>query len=562
VIHKVTNTGTGVTYPNNWSNDILLSSGFVPGYPGDIRLAAKNFTVALQPGQSFNDTLTAVVNINTTPGNYILISRADAAGNVFESNDINNLAFSNVTVYAPPPADLIVENIMKPDTVYLGYTIDTAKWVVANISANSAVGVSSDGIYLSKNTVLDSTAVLVGIKNKNINIPPLGSNSVMLQPLVANVVDGNYNVLVKTDLLNNITESNKNNNVGIATGSLYVKAKELKLNIPENNTLHTITRYYKLQIPDSLNGSTILVTLKTNDSLTMKNEMFIGLGYVPSPAHYDYKFEIANSGNQQIVMTSVVDSVYYIAVRCVSPNPVVQNITLKAVKLPFAILNVHSNSGGNIGNVTVKISGSLFTGNVIAKLSKPGTDIYSSAVYYTNSTAVFATFNLQGRPLGLYDVSLIKPDSSIATLAASFTIANANNGGILTGGGINTGPGNGNSPGCDPGAAAGLNSQLVTEIIIPAKVFAGLPFIIQINYANPTNMDVPAQVRTLYNDKGVPIAFTQAELNTGTTSLYLELTEPGGPPGIIRPGASGTITVYSKTPVTMAAHTFINFNLQ
>ena len=99
-------------------------------------------------------------------------------------------------------------------------------------------------------------------------------------------------------------------------------------------------------------------------------------------------------------MTSVEDSVYYIMVRCVSANPVVQNITLKAIRLPFAILNVHSNTGGNIGNVTVKISGSLFTSNMSARLSKPGTTINASVVYFTNSTTVFATFNLQGKPLG------------------------------------------------------------------------------------------------------------------------------------------------------------------
>lgn len=41
---------------------------------------------------------------------------------------------------------------------------------------------------------------------------------------------------------------------------------------------------------------------------------------------------------------------------------------------------------------------------------------------------------------------------------------------------------------------------------------------------------------------------TQAGLANGANSLHLELTEPGGPPGIIRAGASGTITVYGKTP--------------
>lgn len=215
--------------------------------------------------------------------------------------------------------------------------------------------------------------------------------------------------------------------------------KELLLDVPELATLHTINRYYKLRIPDSLLGSTILVTLKTNDSLSLRNEMFIGGGYFPTPAHYNYRFEIPNYGNQQIVMASVTDSVYYIMVRCVSPNPLVQNITLKAVKLPFAILDVHTNSGGNIGNVTIRIRGSLYRDSMIAKLSNAGTTIYASAVYFTNSTQVFATFNLQGKPLGIYDVTLMKPDSSMAVLPNGFSIVNANNGGLITGGGPNTG---------------------------------------------------------------------------------------------------------------------------
>ncbi|MEI9809566.1 MAG: hypothetical protein WDO16_17800 [Bacteroidota bacterium] len=76
------------------------------------------------------------------------------------------LDFRNITVYNALPSDLVVQNITAPDTVYLGYTADTIKWQVNNMSVNSAAGISSDGIYLSKNTLLDSTAILLGIKTK------------------------------------------------------------------------------------------------------------------------------------------------------------------------------------------------------------------------------------------------------------------------------------------------------------------------------------------------------------------------------------------------------------
>lgn len=563
VISTVSNKGAGETYPSTWSDKLWLSQDFVPGNAGDILLSATNHVGALPANQSYNDTTTANVPLNLVPGNYVLISHANANGNVFETNSNNNLGFKYITVYSPAPVDLIVADIAKPDTVVLGYTIDTVKWVIKNVSANTAAGVSSDGIYLSQTNTLDPAAILLGVKNKNINIGPLSSDTVSMAPLVLAATEGNFHVIVKTDLLNNIVETNKDNNTGTSVLPIYVKVNELPMNVLTANTLFNVPRFYKLVIPDSLNGATILLTLKSGDSLTMKNQLFIGKEYVPSAAHFDYAYGNPNYGNQAITMASVSAGTYYIAIKCASLQPVVQDITVKAERLPFAILSVQTSSGGNIGNVTVKISGSLFNNGMMAKLSNGSATITSSAVYFTNSTQVFATFNLQGRPLGVYDLSLVKTDASVAILPSGFTITTGNNGGIQNGGGNNTGQsGSGGEPGCDPGTPGGLNSLLVTEIVAPAKVFVGWPFVIQINYINPANFDVPVQTRTLYNDKEVIEALSQAGLAVGTTSLYLELSDPDGPPGIIRAGASGTITVYAKTPLNMPGHTHIHFTLK
>lgn len=550
VIYRIKNNGNGITFPGtNFQNRLLLSSDFsVAPYQGDRLLATRNRTSPLTAGQFYYDTVTVTIPANTIPGNYVLISQANSNNAVIETNMTNNLGLSLITVVGAPLTDLIVSNVLRPDTVILGYTMDTAKWVISNVSGEQARGYSKDGIYLSAGSFFDSSAVLLGIRDKNILMQPLQEDTVRMAPLVTGVVEGNYNVFIKTDVLTNIAESDENNNIGMSATPVYVKVKELLLNVDESNTLQKISRYYKLRIPDSLYGSTIMVTLKTPDSLTIRNEMYIAAGYVPSAANYDYRFEIPNYGNQQIIMTDVTDSVYYIMYRCVSPNPPVQNVTLKAVKLPFAILNVHTNAGANIGNVTIRIRGSLFRDSMIAKLSNGATTIYSSVVYYTNSGQVFATFPLQGKPLGIYDVTLIKPDLTEAVLPNGFSIVPANNGGLITGSGPNTGAGNGNAPGCDPGAASGLNSQLVVELVVPSRVLTNRPVIILINYSNPTNFDLPVQSRILYNDEDVKMAFTQAGVPNGSTSLYIEFTEPGGPPGIIRPGGSGTITIHCRSP--------------
>lgn len=560
--HRITNKGIGASYPGRWVNELWLSQDFVPGNTGDILLSSKNINANLQSAEYIDDTLSVVLNLSTPAGNYVLISRTDAANAVIEEADSNNLAFTYLNIFNPAPADLTVQNVVKPDTAWMGYPMSPLQWTVSNQSPNAANGISSDGVYLSKNNFLDSTAQLQGVLNKVINMAPLSSSNISLSPLVNASSEGQYYLLVKTDLLNNIYESNKDNNTGAAASKVVVKAREIKIGIPELNTLQNVARIYKISIPDSLAGATIGVTLNTDDSLTLRNELFIAQGYVPGPASYDYKYETPNFGNQRIVMTSVVQGDYYVYIRTVSPNPPVQNITVSAVKLPFAILTVQSNNGGNAGNVTVKITGSLFVPGMIARLSNGSGQIIAQSMYYINSTSVYATFNLKGKALGVYDILLKKPDSAETSLAAAFSVVNADNGG-LGNGFVNNGPsGSGNEPGCDPGAEAGLNSLLVTEVIIPKKIFAGWPFAIQINFANPTNMDLPAQVRILYNDLGIPVAFTQADLPTGTASIYLNLTEPGGPPGIIRAGASGSIILYGKAPQNTPGHSFVKFILK
>jgi len=138
----------------------------------------------------------------------------------------------------------------------------------------------------------------------------------------------------------------------------------------------------------------------------------------------------------------------------------------------------------------------------------------------------------------------------------------ANNGGLITGGGPNTGPGNGNAPGCDPGAASGLNSQLVVELIVPEKVVRGRPVVIVINFTNPTNFDLPVQTRILYNDEDVKMAFTKAGIPNGTSTLYIEFSEPDGPPGILRPGGGGSIIVHCIAPPQVPEDKSVLFKLQ
>ncbi|MBK6635987.1 MAG: hypothetical protein IPG38_18400 [Chitinophagaceae bacterium] len=101
---------------------------FIPGNNGfDIPLSGKNHVGGAATRRVLYRYSYRYHSHECCTGNYILISRVNATGNLFESNNNNNLAFKYITIYNPAPSDLIVENVMKPDTVLLGYTFDTAE---------------------------------------------------------------------------------------------------------------------------------------------------------------------------------------------------------------------------------------------------------------------------------------------------------------------------------------------------------------------------------------------------------------------------------------------------
>ena len=560
IVYRIINNGPGATYETGWNDDVWLSNSF---RAGGVFLSRKHHTGVLQPGQSYSDSVTVMIPVTQIEGNYTIVVFTNQDHDLYESNYSNNQAYKYVSVYRPAPVDLIVNNISSPDTILLGYPANIT-WTLLNNSNNSLNGIETDGIYLGKDSLANTVAdILIGTKLNQLNMLPLHSVADTARPIAGAVTEGYYYVKVKADILNNIIESNKDNNTGVGIKKVYVSIKVLPVDVLTADILTADYLYYKLTVPASLKGKTIAVRLVTLDSLTVNNQLFVGLGYLPSAAHFDYAFEKPNYGNQQVIIETVVDSVYYIAARRVSQNGKNQNITLQATVLPFSIINVNSNHGGNTGNVTVQVRGTLFRDSMTVQFRRNGNIITASKVYFVNSTTVYATFNLAGASLGLYDVGLQKPDGSSTTLPSGFTIEKTDNGGLLTGGGNNTGQtGSGNAPGCDPGAASGLNSQLQTEIIIPPKVFASWPFSIQINYTNTSNVDIPAQVRILYSLDGAPLSLTEAGLSQGKTALYVEFKDATGPGNIIRAGGSGTIVVYSKAPANAAAHQLIYFNLQ
>ena len=113
------------------------------------------------------------------------------------------------------------------------------------------------------------------------------TDSSSLAVTISGVALGNYYILVQTDVLNNINESNDNNNTGHST-TLNVNIPQLYLGVKKTDTLfNNKERIYRLQISDSLIGESLLVSLDA-DSANGDNEMYLRKGQVPSRSEFDY----------------------------------------------------------------------------------------------------------------------------------------------------------------------------------------------------------------------------------------------------------------------------------
>ncbi len=89
--------------------------------------------------------------------------------------------------------------------------------------------------------------------------------------------------------------------------------------------------------------------------------------------------------------------------------------------------------------------------------------------------------------------------------------------------------------------------QLAVDIQHAENVRPNRVTAITIYYKNNGLIDLPVPFREFISLKGAPLGFTPEELDEGIESLTLELKEEGGPPNILRPGASGRIVIYTKS---------------
>ncbi|WP_208492147.1 putative Ig domain-containing protein [aff. Roholtiella sp. LEGE 12411] len=335
------------------------------------------------------------------------------------------------------------------------------------------------------------------------------------------VLPGDYYAIVKSDIRNQIPESNESNNLSASLDQFNADAERLDLGTADTGSLaQGQAVYYKVDVAA---GETLRVKFDSA-STTAANELYIRYGDMPSRGNFDFGFSDVLAADQDILVPATRSGTYYILAYGASVGGTPADYTIEADVLDFEILDIGTKRGSNLGQTTITISGSKFsTDDVISLVANDGTGRTASRVWWKDSTELWATFDLQGLTTGLYDVK-VENGTQTATLDDAFTVTNR---------------------------AIG---NLIVSVDAPSALRPGQGGIVTVNYANTGDTDIVAPLLTLVAENANLRLPEQTE-SVGSTLQFLGI-DSEGPAGILAPGESGSFSLVFNPTVNDGSVSF------
>jgi len=280
VTYTVRNVGTD-TALEEWFDRIWLSTNDMLG--GDISLTTVDTTFfsPLAPGESYSRTVTvnAPLRSDLAEGTYHLIVQTDHQNRQLESTETNNTLSDTVDLVVPALPDLIVEPITLPGTAASGSPLPLT-WTITNQGTGDFTGTFADQVYLSTDDVFNGSGdQLLGTFGFTGTIPAGESVTRNFSPNVPITVEGSRNVIIRTDVYNNVFEhQNEANNLLISDTTINFTFPDLPDLVVEDvvipgsavsGELVPVTWTVRNQGPGAISGS-------FNDRVYLSTDAIVG----------------------------------------------------------------------------------------------------------------------------------------------------------------------------------------------------------------------------------------------------------------------------------------------
>jgi subtilase family serine protease len=259
VVNNDANTG------QSWYDAVYLSRDQVFDRTGDIYLGYRNHTGGLNSGESYiaNQSFNVPRGLG---GRFYAFVITDSGNAVYERlgeiNNVNYDGFSTETII-PQPSDLVIVDITTPSSGISGQNINI-NYTVLNQGTDTAYGSWKDSIFMSQDTLWDLSDALVGEVIHLGDIASGTSYTGKLNGVVPGVDLGNYCVIVRSDILNQVSEVNEGNNAGVTSSRITLDAEELSLGMPDTGNLgQGQSVYYRF---DAQAGQAIRLSLDSSNN--------------------------------------------------------------------------------------------------------------------------------------------------------------------------------------------------------------------------------------------------------------------------------------------------------
>ena len=364
------------------------------------RQIGTSYTHNIDAGGSYSATNTFNIPTSLTPGTYYLGVVADHGNWELESDESNNaLAFSTpIQIYQD--VDLVMTSVSTTDSqVNPGGTI-TVDHTIQNQGSVSTTGYPYVGIYLSADADITTADTLIGTRfvgNLSAGVSQSFSDTATIP---AGLTSGTYYLGVIADHTARQMESNEDNNVLLASGTLEVMtnvdlvATELTLSSISANVGDSITlsSTFVNQGNSSTTSSNKSVTFYlSTDAVIDSSDRYIGsrIFYTVSPGE-------VNSADQVVsIPTNLAAGNYYVGMIVdgsnTQPETDETNNTLVANETLEVIVHVDlvptelalSSTTANVGE-TITLS------NTFANQGTSSTTVYGnkSVLFYLSTDAV------------------------------------------------------------------------------------------------------------------------------------------------------------------------------
>ncbi|MFA6925105.1 MAG: CARDB domain-containing protein, partial [Bacteroidales bacterium] len=363
------------------TDSILDASDTYLSYYSTGSISAHNF---------YSSSTSVTIPSSTTSGRYYIISYIDYTNIINETNEINNIYATPITV-APPVIDLLIQSpVVSPTTTTPGASVSVNCYIYNSGTTNSPS--SNVGFYLSIDTIFDASDVYLGSYSGGTLSAGASSSRNTSVTIPSGTTPENYYVLYYADYTNQVVESNETNNVKYLAITVAASYIDLTITIPSNpanasagNSINVSCNIYNSG-NSSATYSSVGFYLST-DSIFNASDVYLG-----SYSGGTLAAGASSSRNTSVTIPSgTAFGNYYILYYADYTSQVVEsnetnNVKYVAITIAPPYIDLTITSPGNPGSV---VAGNSITASCYIFNNGTSSAAYSNVGFYLSTDSIF-----------------------------------------------------------------------------------------------------------------------------------------------------------------------------